>query len=76
MSRDLRFLGAHMDFFRAMSLYHTVPGHFINTWLTVITIQLGVWVQLLLLLAGVGTSGGRCARSAARACHLRNPLQP
>ncbi|GFR52418.1 hypothetical protein Agub_g14990 [Astrephomene gubernaculifera] len=61
MSRDLRFLGAHTDFFRCMSLYFTVPGHFINTWLTVLTIRLGVWVQLLLLLGGVGKTGGSLA---------------
>ena len=37
------------------------PGHFIITALTVTTIHLGVWVNLLLLLGGVGGSSGRCA---------------
>ncbi|PNH12038.1 Callose synthase 5 [Tetrabaena socialis] len=119
MSRDLRFLGSHMDFFRAMSLYHTAPGHFINTWLTasveggvvlpqtvgrrwagpsdwdsqpqpahsrtnhhpieplitthrtpvhrpqVVTIHMGIWVQLLLLLGGVGSKEGNSSFASA-----------
>ncbi|KAG2500461.1 hypothetical protein HYH03_002028 [Edaphochlamys debaryana] len=55
MSRDVRFLGCNMDFFRAMSFYCTGPGHFIGTWITVFTIQAGLWVQLLLLLGSVGS---------------------
>lgn len=70
MSRDVRFLGAHTDFFRSLSLYATGPGHFINTWLTVQTIQLGVWVQLLLLLGGVGAQGGRCATDSFDCLHV------
>ncbi|KAG2496933.1 hypothetical protein HYH03_004939 [Edaphochlamys debaryana] len=58
MSRDVRFLGAHTDFFRCMSLYFTGPGHFIGTWLTMLTIHLGVWVQLFLLLGGVAKNAG------------------
>ncbi|KAG2500434.1 hypothetical protein HYH03_002002 [Edaphochlamys debaryana] len=55
MSRDVRFLGCHMDFFRSLSFYCTGPGHFIGTWITVFTIQAGLWVQLILLLGSVNS---------------------
>eukprot|EP00198_Chlamydomonas_reinhardtii_P009329 XP_001698666.1 glycosyl transferase [Chlamydomonas reinhardtii] len=61
MSRDVRFVGAHTDFFRSASLYNTGPGHFINTWVTVYTIRAGLWVMLLLLLGGVAEGSGDIA---------------
>ncbi|KAG2482847.1 hypothetical protein HYH03_018238 [Edaphochlamys debaryana] len=61
MSRDVRFLGCNMDFFRAMSFYCTGPGHFIGTWITVVTIPVGLWVQLLLLLGSVSSDDHRIA---------------
>ncbi|KXZ42315.1 hypothetical protein GPECTOR_163g143 [Gonium pectorale] len=61
LSRDVRHLGTHMDFFRCLSFYATGPGHFVNNWLTVLTIRGGLWVQLLLLLGGVSRSSGSIA---------------
>ncbi|KAG2500438.1 hypothetical protein HYH03_002006 [Edaphochlamys debaryana] len=61
MSRDVRFLGCHMDFFRSLSFYCTGPGHFIGTWITVFTIPAGLWVQLLLLLGSVNSDDNSIA---------------
>ncbi|KAG2489222.1 hypothetical protein HYH03_012244 [Edaphochlamys debaryana] len=69
ISRDIRFLATNFDFFRSLSLYFTSVGHFIGTWITIFTIQAGLWVQLLLLLGGA-SSGDSGIASAVGAIQI------
>lgn len=50
ISRDVYRLATRFDFFRLLSFYHSGPGFFINTFLTMVLVYLNIWVVLVLAL--------------------------
>jgi 1,3-beta-glucan synthase len=55
MSRDIHRLGARLDFFRLLSLYHSGPGFFLNTYLVLLSVYANMWMLTMLALTDTQT---------------------